>query len=149
MWATLLLEEGYHCSGKPQWLRIHLPMQEMWVQSLGQEDPLEEEMATHSSILAWRIMDRGAWWPKVHGVTRVRYDLATKSPPPPTIALHPKQSQEPAPQEACPEHASPPWMIGATPPYRPHTCPYIRAFVLFHFVTACHGSLFPTRWWAQ
>ena len=29
--------------------------QEMWVQSLGREDPLEEEMATHSSILAWRI----------------------------------------------------------------------------------------------
>ena len=32
-----------------------LPMQETWVQSLGQEDPLEKEMATHSSILAWRI----------------------------------------------------------------------------------------------
>ena len=30
-------------------------MQETWVQSLGQEDPLEEEMATQSSILAWRI----------------------------------------------------------------------------------------------
>ena len=30
-------------------------MQEAWVQSLGQEDPLEEEMATHFSILAWRI----------------------------------------------------------------------------------------------
>jgi len=30
-------------------------MQEIWVQSLGWEDPLEEEMATHSSILAWRI----------------------------------------------------------------------------------------------
>ena len=30
-------------------------MQETWVQSLGQEDPLEEEMATHSSILAWKI----------------------------------------------------------------------------------------------
>ena len=30
-------------------------MQETWVQSLGQEDPLEEEMATYSSILAWRI----------------------------------------------------------------------------------------------
>ena len=29
--------------------------QEMWVQSLGKDDPLEEEMATHSSILAWRI----------------------------------------------------------------------------------------------
>ena len=30
-------------------------MRETWVQSLGQEDPLEKEMATHSSILAWRI----------------------------------------------------------------------------------------------
>ena len=29
--------------------------QEMWVQSLDREDPLEEEMATHSSILAWKI----------------------------------------------------------------------------------------------
>ena len=38
--------------------RILLPLQEtqgMWVRSLGQEDPPEEEMATHSSILAWRI----------------------------------------------------------------------------------------------
>ena len=36
--------------------------QEMWVRSLGQEDPLEEEMATHSSILAWKnAMDGGAW----------------------------------------------------------------------------------------
>ena len=31
-------------------------MQETWVQSLGQEDPLEEEMAAHSSILAWEIL---------------------------------------------------------------------------------------------
>ena len=31
-------------------------MQETWVQSLGREDPLEKEMATHSSILAWRIL---------------------------------------------------------------------------------------------
>jgi len=39
-------------------VKIHLPMQEteeMQVSSLGQEDPLEEGMATHSSILAWRI----------------------------------------------------------------------------------------------
>jgi len=36
---------------------------------MGWEDPLEEGMATHSSILAWRIsMDRGAWWATVHGV---------------------------------------------------------------------------------
>ena len=32
-----------------------LAMQETWVQFLGQEDPLEKEMATHSSIFAWRI----------------------------------------------------------------------------------------------
>ena len=44
-------------------------MRETWVQSLGWEDPLEEAMATHSSILAWRIpMDRGAWEATVHGV---------------------------------------------------------------------------------
>ena len=35
--------------------RIRLPMQEMQVQSLGWEDPLEKGMATHSSVLAWRI----------------------------------------------------------------------------------------------
>ena len=36
--------------------------QETWAQSLGWENPLEEGMATHSSILAWRIpMDREAW----------------------------------------------------------------------------------------
>ena len=38
-----------------QWSRIHLLTQEMQVQSLNQEDPLEKEMATHSSILAWEI----------------------------------------------------------------------------------------------
>ena len=46
-------------------------MWETCVQSLGWEDPLEEGMATHSSILAWRIpMDRGAWWATVNGVAR-------------------------------------------------------------------------------
>ena len=45
-------------------------VQETQVQSLNWEDPLEEGMATHSSILAWRIpMDRGAW-AIVHGVTK-------------------------------------------------------------------------------
>ena len=34
-------------------------MQEMWVPFLGQEDPLEKEMATHSSVLAWRIPEMG------------------------------------------------------------------------------------------
>ena len=45
---------------------------ETCVQSLGWEDPLEEGMATHSSIPAWRIpMDRGAWWATVHGVRKM------------------------------------------------------------------------------
>ena len=53
-------------------------MQETWVQSMGWEDPLEEGMATHSSILAWRIpMDRGAWWATDHGVTKC-HNRATK-----------------------------------------------------------------------
>ena len=44
-------------------------MWETWVRSLGQRGPLEKEMATHSSILAWRIrMDRGAWQATVHRV---------------------------------------------------------------------------------
>ena len=46
-------------------------MQETWFHSLGQEDALEKEMATHSSILAWENpMDRGAWRGTVHGVTK-------------------------------------------------------------------------------
>ena len=53
--------------------------EEMQVQSLSWEDPLEEGMATHSSILAWRIpKDREAWRATVHGVSRVGHDLGTE-----------------------------------------------------------------------
>ena len=46
-------------------------MLETQVWFLGQEDPVEKEMATHSSILAWRIpMDKGAWQATVHGVAK-------------------------------------------------------------------------------
>ena len=38
-----------------QWSRIRLPMQKTQVQSLGQENPLEQEMATHFSIFTWKI----------------------------------------------------------------------------------------------
>ena len=52
-------------------------MRETWVRSLGWEDPLEESVATHSSILAWRIpLDRGAWRDTVHGVTKSRTRLS-------------------------------------------------------------------------
>ena len=52
-------------------------MHETWVQSLGWEDPLEKGMATHSSILSWRIpIDRGAWQATVHGVTKSQTQLS-------------------------------------------------------------------------
>ena len=63
-------------------------MQETQVRVLGQEDPLEKEMATHSRILAWENpKDRGAWQATVHGVggyslwgrRRVRHDRTTKA----------------------------------------------------------------------
>ena len=52
-------------------------MQETQVQSLGQEDPLQKRLTTHSSILAWRIpMDRGAWQATVHGFTKSQTKLS-------------------------------------------------------------------------
>ena len=58
--------------------------QETRVQSLGQEDPLEKGMATHSSVLAWRIpMNRGAQWATIHGVMKSRKwpkQLSTHTP---------------------------------------------------------------------
>ena len=55
-------------------------MQETGVKSLGLEDPLEKEIAIHSSSLAWKIpMDRGTWQATVHRVARVKHDLATNT----------------------------------------------------------------------
>ena len=52
-------------------------VQETWVQSLGWEGPLEEDMATHFSILALGIpMDRGAWQAAVHGVAKSQTRLS-------------------------------------------------------------------------
>ena len=47
-----------------------------WVQPQGWEDPLEKGMATHSSILAWNMMDGGAWQARVHGVAKSRTRLS-------------------------------------------------------------------------
>ena len=48
-------------------------MRENQVQSLGREDPLEEGVATHSNVLAWRVpTDRGAWWATVYGITKTQ-----------------------------------------------------------------------------
>ena len=53
-------------------------MRETWVRSLGREDPLEKEMATHSSILAWKIpwMEEPGRLQSL-GLQRVGHDLAT------------------------------------------------------------------------
>ena len=60
-WASLLTQ-----------MVKNLPaMRDIWVRSLGWEDPLEDSRATYSSTLAWRIpMDRGAWWVTVHEVAK-------------------------------------------------------------------------------
>ena len=58
----------------------NLPAMQNWVQFLGWEDPLEEGVAIHLSILGWRIpMDRGACQATIHGASqRVGHDLMTK-----------------------------------------------------------------------
>ena len=68
--ATVRLSWGFPASagGKE-------PTCQTRVRSLGWEDPLKEGMATHSSILAWRI-PRGAWWATVHRVTKSRTQLS-------------------------------------------------------------------------
>ena len=54
-------------------------MQEMWVPSLGWEDPMKKDMAIHSTILAWRIpWTEEPGWLQSMGSHRIRYDLVTK-----------------------------------------------------------------------
>ena len=67
-------------TGLPWWLNGkesacslggYLQKEEIRVGSLGWEDPLEKEMATHSSILAWKISHtKGDWWVNIHGVAK-------------------------------------------------------------------------------
>ena len=81
-WGELIFSGWFPVNGFRGWVaqRVkHLPtMQETWVQSLGREDPLEKEMATHFSTLAWII----PWTEKPSrlqsmGSQRVGYDWAT------------------------------------------------------------------------
>ena len=71
LWVDWVFCWPYLASLVAQIVKNPPAMWETWVRSLGWEDPLEEGMATHSSILAWRIpMDRGAWRATVHGITK-------------------------------------------------------------------------------
>ena len=84
-------------------VKIHLKCRRR-VLSLGGEDPLEEGMASHSSILAWRIpMDRGTWCATVHGVavSPTRLNHQAKGVPP-----VPGESSQP-PGDSHPEASVP------------------------------------------
>ena len=73
----------YSNSLEAQMVKTLSSMQETQVRSLGQEDPLEKGMATHSCIPAWRIPwteEPGGLWSM--GLQRVGYGLATKPPSP-------------------------------------------------------------------
>ena len=66
----------YYYSLMAQMVKNPPAMWDTWVPFLGWEDTLEEGMATHSSILAWRIlMDRGAWQATVHGAIKSQIQL--------------------------------------------------------------------------
>ena len=72
-------------------------MQETWIQSLGQEDPLEKGMATHSSVLTWRIL-----WPEepcglqFMGSQRVGHDWVTNNQPISILGGRMPWTEEPA-----------------------------------------------------
>ena len=75
----MLLRKSWWASQMAQCKRIYLLMQEMWVQSLGWEDPLEKEMTAYSNILAWeipRVEEPG--WLQSMVLQRVGHDLVTK-----------------------------------------------------------------------
>ena len=73
--SDILLQNFWGTSLVAQTVKCLPAMLETWVQSLGQEDPLEKEMATHSSTLAWKIpwMDKPGRLQSM-GSQRVRHD---------------------------------------------------------------------------
>ena len=77
-WLEVLLYAYYGASLVPQLVKHRPAVRETWLPSLGREDPLEKGMATHSSILAWRIL--GTEEPgglQSRGSRRVGQDRAT------------------------------------------------------------------------
>ena len=86
LFLNLILPTDFSCV--TQSVKNLPAMQEIWLRSLGQEDPLEKGMATYSSILAWRIpMDRGAWWATVPGVAKSQTRLSDWTITPASILL--------------------------------------------------------------
>ena len=113
-----------------------LAMQETWVWSLDWEDPLDEEMATHSNIFAWEI----PWTEEpgglqFTGLQRVRHDLATKPPPPPHV-LH-VFSYSPRCPDGC---SSVPFIIFGL------IFPKYDSLTWYNYLYNCYGTL--KTWWA-
>ena len=74
-WILIETDWIHHSGGQAslvaQLVKNPPAMHETWVRSLGWQDPLEDGMAIHSSIVAWRIpMDRSVRWATVHGVAK-------------------------------------------------------------------------------
>ena len=105
IWETLVsseIELGPQRTSLVAQVVENLPaMQETQVHSLDREDPLEEEMTTHSGCFAWRIpMDRGPWWATHHRVPKSQTQLSDWH----THTLGPKgyrSDPEPSPQSKC------------------------------------------------
>ena len=77
LWAGSLPSSSTRAFLVAQMVKCLPVMQEIRIQSLGQEDPLEKEMATHSSILAWEIpWTEGAWRATIHGITKSQTQLS-------------------------------------------------------------------------
>ena len=114
-------------------------MGEIWVRSLGWEDPLEEWMAT--STLAWRSpMDWGAWWATVHGVTKdsKASDTTEKLS---TAQAHPYWTQELKDTERKVTHIH---TVINMQRFEPG--PFDDKFSAIAPVTACHHSTVETFW---
>ena len=108
------------CLGFPGGLVVKNPpvKKEMQVQSLGQEDPLEKEMATSLQYSCLEnSMERRAWWAIVHGVAEVGHDLATKPPPHPLVGF-PGGTTGKEPTCQCGRHESWVQSLGREDPLR-------------------------------
>ena len=80
IYTSIFMPLPYCLSSLALLVKILSAMQEFWVQSLGWEDPLEKEMAVHSSIPAWRIpWTKGPGVLQSTGSQRVRHDWVTKT----------------------------------------------------------------------
>ena len=113
-WASLIA----------QMVKNQPEMRETWVQSQGWEDPLEDGITTHSSILAWRIpMDRRAWWAIVHGVAKSRTWLSNEAQFSSVQFSHSVVSDSLWPDEL--QHTRPP-CPSPTPGVHPSSCPSSR-----------------------